>query len=74
MENTFFINVKGTEFEEDFDKDMVSLEDFYNKALDFKCERDEWKEKYEDEREQREEFYKPKSPYEVYGVCEKNFI
>ena len=69
-----FINVKGEEFEKLFTRDFVSLEEFKNKLVDLMIELERKEEELNDEREQREEFYKPKSPYEVYGVSEKNFI
>lgn len=69
-----YVNVKNTMLEELFDKDLVSIEELFGKAEDLKCEVDELREKIEDNEQQIEDFYKPKSPYEIYGVSEKDFI
>ena len=69
-----FIKIKNTLLEDLKDTDFISIEELFSLAEDLKCERDAWKEKYEDEIEQREEFYKPKNPYEVYGLNESDFI
>lgn len=69
-----FINVKNTDLEELFDTDIVSIDELVALIEEQQSEIENLKEKLEDEVEQREEFYKPKSPYEIYGVSERDFI
>ena len=69
-----FINVKDTDLEELFDTDLVSIDELVALIEEQQSEIENLKEKLEDEVEQREEFYKPKSPYEIYGVSERDFI
>ena len=58
------------------DEDNVYIEDEYIESLleDLVAEHHVLEEKLEDELEQREEFYKPLSPYEYLGVSERDFI
>ena len=58
------------------DEDNVFIEDEYIESLleDLVTEHHVLEEKYEDEVEQREEFYKPISPYEYLGVSERDFV
>ena len=58
------------------DEDNVYIEDEYIESLleDLVAEHHVLEEKLEDEIEQREEFYKPLSPYEYLGVSERAFI
>ena len=58
------------------DKDNVYVEDEYLESLleDLVTEYHRLEEKLEDEVEQREEFYKPLSPYEYLGVNERDFV
>lgn len=69
-----FINVKDTDLEELFDTDLVSIDELVALIEEQQSEIDNLKEKYKNEIEQRENFYKPKTSYEVYGVSEKDFI
>lgn len=68
-----YVNVKNTNLEELFDKDLVSVADLFSKAEDLKCEVDELEEKLKTEEQIKEDFYELKSPYEVYGVSENDF-
>lgn len=58
------------------DEDNVYIEDEYIESLleDLVAEHHVLEEKLEDEIEQREEFYKPLSPYEYLGVSERDFV
>lgn len=58
------------------DKDNVYVEDEYLESLleDLVTEYHRLEEKLEDEIEQREEFYKPLSPYEYLGISERDFV
>ena len=58
------------------DEDNVFIEDEYIESLleDLVTEHHALEEKLEDEVEQREEFYKPISPYEYLGVSERDFV
>lgn len=58
------------------DEDNVYIEDEYIESLleDLVAEHHVLEEKLEDEVEQREEFYKPLSPYEYLGVNERDFV
>lgn len=58
------------------DEDNVFIEDEYVESLleDLVTEHHVLEEKIDDEKEQREEFYKPLSPYEYLGVSERDFI
>ncbi len=69
-----FINVKNTDLEELFDTDLVSIDELVALIEEQQSEIDSLKEKLEDEEQIREDFYKPKSPYDVYGVSERDFI
>lgn len=68
-----YVNVKNTSLEELFDKDLVSVAELFSLAEDLKCEVEELQEKLEAEEQIKEDFYKPKSPYEVYGISEHDF-
>lgn len=72
--NEVFIKVKNTYLEDLFDKDYITIEELFCIVEDLKSEVEEWKEKYGDAVEQREEFYKPLSPYEYLGVSERDFV
>lgn len=69
-----FINVKNTSIEDLFRKDLVSVEELFVTIENFKDEVKELKEKLESKEEQIKEFYTPKSPYEIYGVSERDFL
>ena len=58
------------------DEDNVYIEDEYIESLleDLVAEHHVLEEKLEGEVEQREEFYKPLSPYEYLGVSERDFV
>lgn len=52
---------------------LVPLEDIESAFKDLLCEIERLKEKLVDEIEQREEYYKPKSEYEIIGMREDDF-
>jgi len=52
---------------------FVPIESIEPMLEDLMCEIDRLKEKLEDEVEQREEYYKPKSKYELTGMKESDF-
>ena len=58
------------------DKDNVYVEDECVESFleDLVTEYHRLEEKLEDEEEQREEFYKPLSPYEYLGVSPRDFV
>ena len=68
-----YIKVKNTMLEELFGKDLVSVAELFSLAEDLKCEVEELQEKLEVEEQQKEDFYTPKSHYEVYGISEHDF-
>lgn len=58
------------------DEYNVYIEDEYIDSIleDFITEYHRKEEELEDEIQQREDFYEPKSPYDVYGVNERDFV
>lgn len=68
-----YVNVKNTMLEELFDKDLISIAELFSKAEDLKCKVEELQEKLEAEEQIKEDYYTPKSPYEVYGLNEREF-
>ena len=69
-----FINVKNTDLEELFDTDLVSIDELVSLIEEQQVEIDKLKEKIADEEQIREDFYRPKSPYEVCGISERDFV
>lgn len=59
---------------EDIDNVYVEDECVESFLEDLVTEYHRLEEKLEDEEEQREEFYKPVSPYEYLGVSERDFV
>jgi hypothetical protein len=79
--NKVLIDIRNEGIEEVFGCDTVTVEELINAVKDLKCELETQEEHYEDkieelEREHEEmihDFYKEKSPYEVYGLNEADF-
>lgn len=55
------------------DKDLLTIEDLLGIIEDLYYENERLKEEYEDFKRQVEDNYKPLSPYELYGISEKDF-
>lgn len=53
---------------------LIPVEEIEPTFEDLLCEINSLKEKIEDEIEQRENYYKPKSEYELLGISERDFI
>lgn len=79
VETTF--NIKNTDIADLFNKDLITVEDMVNKILELYNEKQKLEYENEDLRDElrsqeqiKEDFYTPKSAYEVYGVSERDFI
>lgn len=55
------------------DKDLLTIEDLLGIIEDLYFENERLQEELEDEKRDKEENYKPLSPYELYGISEKDF-
>lgn len=53
--------------------DLIPIDSIIPMLEDLLCEIDRLKEELEDEKEQRENYYKPISKYEEIGMSEKDF-
>lgn len=71
------IDIRNENLEDVFGTDTVSIRELINAIKDLKCELETKEERYEDEmnrfKEKMHDFYKEKSPYEVYGLNEHDF-
>ncbi len=71
------VDIRNEDLQDIFDSDTVSIRELINAVKDLKCELEAQEEHYEDEMENFKEyirdFYKEKSPYEVYGLNEADF-
>ena len=79
VETTF--NIKNTDIADLFNKDIITVEDMVNKILELYDEKQELEYENEDLRDElrsqeqiKEDFYTPKSAYEVYGVSQRDFV
>lgn len=79
VETTF--NIKNTDIADLFNKDLITVEDMVNKILELYDEKQELEYENEDLRDEirsqeqiKEDFYTPKSYYDVYGVSERDFV
>lgn len=79
IETTF--NIKNTDIADLFNKDIITVEDMVNKILELYYEKQELEYENEDLRDElrsqeqiKEDFYTPKSYYDVYGVSERDFV
>lgn len=71
------VDIRNEDLQDIFDSDTVSIRELINTVKDLKCELETQEEHYEDEmnrfKEEIHDFYKEKSPYEVYGLNEADF-
>lgn len=75
------VDIRNDDLQDIFGSDTVSIRELINAVKDLKCELETQEERYEDKIEELErtheeeinDFYKPKSPYEVYGLNESSF-
>lgn len=79
VETTF--NIKNSDIADLFNKDLITVEDMVNKILELYDEKQELEYENEDLRDEirsqeqiKEDFYTPKSYYDVYGVSERDFV
>lgn len=79
VETTF--NIKNTDIADLFTKDLITMEDIVDKLLEQDDKIQELEYENEDSRDElrsqeqiKEDFYTPKSSYEVYGVSEREFV
>ena len=79
LETTF--NVKNTDIADLFSKDLITIEDIVDKLLEQDDKIQELEYEVEDLRDElksqeqiKEDFYTPKSSYDVYGVSERDFV
>lgn len=79
VETTF--NIKNTDIADLFTKDLITVEDMVNKILEqddkiqeLEYEVEDLKDELKSEEQIKEDFYTPKSAYEVYGVSQRDFV
>lgn len=75
--NEILVDIRSEDLKDVFGSDTVSIRELINAVKDLKCELEAQEERYEDEmnrfKEEIHDFYKEKSPYEVYGLNEADF-
>lgn len=79
IETTF--NIKNTDIADLFNKDLITMEDIVDKLLEqddkiqeLEYEVEDLKDEIRSQEQIKEDFYTPKSSYEVYGVSEREFV
>ena len=79
IETTF--NIKNTDIADLFTKDLITMEDIVDKLLEqddkiqeLEYEVEDLKDEIRSQEQIKEDFYTPKSSYEVYGVSEREFV
>ena len=79
IETTF--NIKNTDIADLFTKDLITMEDIVDKLLEqddkiqeLEYENENLKDEIRSQEQIKEDFYTPKSAYEVYGVSQRDFI
>lgn len=79
VETTF--NIKNSDIADLFNKDLITMEDIVDKLLeqDDKIQELEYENEYlrdelRSQEQIKEDFYTPKSAYEVYGVSQRDFV
>ena len=79
IETTF--NIKNTDIADLFTKDLITMEDIVDKLLEqddkiqeLEYENEDLRDELRSQEQIKEDFYTPKSSYEVYGVSERDFI
>ena len=70
-----FIDIRYREWLQKFfkDKDFVSIDDLLGVIEDLDCEVERLNEKIANMRQDVQDFYTPKTPYEIFGISEKDF-
>ena len=79
--NKVLVDIRNEDLGDIFGSDTVTVDELINAVKDLKCELETQEERYEDKIEKLEraheemiqDFYKAKSPYEVYGLNEADF-
>lgn len=79
VETTF--NIKNTDIADLFTKDLITMEDIVDKLLEqddkiqeLEYENEDLKDEIRSQEQIKEDFYTPKSAYEVYGVSQRDFV
>lgn len=79
VETTF--NIKNTDISDLFSKDLINIEDIVDKLLEqddkiqeLEYENEDLRDELRSQEQIKEDFYTPKSAYEVYGVSPRDFI
>lgn len=79
MDETTF-NIKNTDIADLFTKDLITMEDIVDKLLEqddkiqeLEYEVEDLKDELKNEEQVKEDYYTPKSPYEIYGLNEREF-
>ena len=79
VETTF--NIKNTDIADFFTKDLITMEDIVDKLLEqddkiqeLEYEVEDLKDEIRSQEQIKEDFYTPKSAYEVYGVSQRDFV
>lgn len=78
VETTF--NIKNTDIADLFTKDLITMEDIVDKLLEqddkiqeLEYENEDLRDELRSQEQIKEDFYTPKSAYEVYGVSQRDF-
>lgn len=79
IETTF--NIKNTDIADLFTKDLITMEDIVDKLLEqddkiqeLEYENEDLRDELRSQEQIKEDFYTPKSAYEVYGVSQRDFV
>lgn len=79
VETTF--NIKNSDIAYLFNKDLITMEDIVDKLLEqddkiqeLEYENEDLRDEIRSQEQIKEDFYTPKSSYEVYGVSERDFV
>lgn len=79
VETTF--NIKNTDIADLFSKDLITMEDIVDKLLEqddkiqeLEYENEDLRDELRSQEQIKEDFYTPKSAYEVYGVSQRDFV
>ncbi len=79
VETTF--NIKNTDIADLFTKDLITMEDIVDKLLEqddkiqeLEYENEDLRDELRSQEQIKEDFYTPKSSYEVYGVSQRDFV
>lgn len=79
IETTF--NIKNTDIADLFSKDLITMEDIVDKLLEqddkiqeLEYENEDLRDELRSQEQIKEDFYTPKSAYEVYGVSQRDFV